>query len=479
LSVKKSPTSAAIATVQTEKPSIKEVLTNTPFMLLFSAQFTQNIGSAVSWLALQFLLFKLTESPGLMGILSIIFWLPYVLFTPFAGVFVDRYDQRKILLFSNLLSFVASFGYVIIYLFLDRLMKWEITQLVTETGTTIIMRIANPINIIWPIFLLVFVNSTAASIFFPTRNAYTRLIVKKKNLLIANSIGSTVFQVATIVGYVIAGVLAGRSYLGSFIFDASTYAFSATMIIFILMLGQKPPEVIRQKETTFRAQIKGVFDDLKVGYRTIRERPKITYLLTIFASAIFSFSAFSVLFIVILQGEMGLNETWYGILQSVMGVSGIATSLFFISLGTIKRKIRILNFALIGATVFLALFSFIRNVWGLGVILFAFGVVLATINVTAPTLIQEQVPYEKQGRVFGTQQLFQGIARLIGMGIVSVVAEYVLPMYILLVGAVFLAIIMVWGLIYSNRKGLTQEDDLLEDKRESITALTSLSGMSD
>ena len=452
-----------ITATPASKPKIGEVLTNTPFMLLFSAQFTQNIGSAVSWLALQFLLFKLTESPGLMGILSIIFWLPYVLFTPFAGVFVDRYDQRKLLLFSNLLSFVASFGYIIIYLFLNELMKWEVVTTITETGTTIITRIANPINIIWPIFILVFLNSTAASIFFPTRNAYTRLIVKKKNLLIANSIGSTVFQIATIVGYVIAGVLAGRSYLGSFIFDASTYAFSATMIVFILLLGQKPPEVVRPKEETIRAQIKGVFDDLMIGYRTIRDRPKITYLLIIFASAIFSFSAFNVLFIVILQGEMGLNETWYGILQSIMGVSGIATSLFFMSLGMIKRKIRILNFALIGATIFLGLFSFIRNTWGIAVLLFAFGVVIATINVTAPTLIQEQVPYEKQGRVFGTQQLFQGIARLIGMGIVSIIAEYVIPMYVLLAGAVLLACIMIWALFYSRKKGLTKVDDQLED----------------
>ncbi len=452
-----------ITATPASKPKIGEVLTNTPFMLLFSAQFTQNIGSAVSWLALQFLLFKLTESPGLMGILSIIFWLPYVLFTPFAGVFVDRYDQRKLLLFSNLLSFVASFGYIIIYLFLNELMKWEVVTTITETGTTIITRIANPINIIWPIFILVFLNSTAASIFFPTRNAYTRLIVKKKNLLIANSIGSTVFQIATIVGYVIAGVLAGRSYLGSFIFDASTYAFSATMIVFILLLGQKPPEVVRPKEETIRAQIKGVFDDLMIGYRTIRDRPKITYLLIIFASAIFSFSAFNVLFIVILQGEMGLNETWYGILQSIMGVSGIATSLFFMSLGMIKRKIRILNFALIGATIFLGLFSFIRNAWGIAVLLFAFGVVIATINVTAPTLIQEQVSYEKQGRVFGTQQLFQGIARLIGMGIVSIIAEYVIPMYVLLAGAVLLACIMIWALFYSRKKGLTKVDDQLED----------------
>nr|NHJ87543.1 MFS transporter [Asgard group archaeon] len=269
-------------------PQIFEVLKNGPFMLLFAAQFTQNVGAAVSWLALQFLIYDLTKSPGLMGILSIVFWLPYVLFTPFAGVLVDRYDQRKIMLFSNLLSFLSSCGFIIIYLFLDRLLIFEyLTTEITETGSTIIMYKVNPINVIWPFFLLTFFNSTAASVFFPTRNAYTRLIVKKENLLIANSIGSTVFQVATIVGYVIAGILAEINYLYSFIFDASTFAFSMTMIIFILLIGKKPPEVVRQKEHTFRAQAKGVYDDLKIGFQTIRNTKKISYMLIIFASAIF------------------------------------------------------------------------------------------------------------------------------------------------------------------------------------------------
>ncbi|MHA1211555.1 MAG: MFS transporter [Candidatus Heimdallarchaeota archaeon] len=192
-----------------ESPQIIQVLTNTPFMFLFAAQFTQNIGAAVSWLALQFLIYDLTKSPGLMGILSIIFWLPYVLFTPFAGVLVDRYDQRKIMLYSNMLSFLASVGFIFIYFFIDQLMITElISTVITETGTTIISIYNNPVNVIWPFFILTFINSSAASVFFPSRNAYTRLIVKKKNLLVANSIGATVFQVATIIGYVVAGLLA-------------------------------------------------------------------------------------------------------------------------------------------------------------------------------------------------------------------------------------------------------------------------------
>ncbi len=451
-------------TTGTESPSVLEVLRNAPFMLLFSAQFTQNIGAAVSWLALSFFIFKLTESPGLMGLLSVIFWLPYVLFTPFAGVFVDRYDQRKIMLFSNVLSMLASIGYVIIYLLRDVLTREFDTIVISEHGFPQQVHIISYIHVLWPLFVLTFLNSTAASIFFPTRNAYTRLIVKRKNLLVANSIGSTVFQVATIVGYVIAGVLAARSYLGSFIFDACTFAFSSSMIILILLIGKKPPEVIREKENTVRDQIKGVFIDLRIGYRTIRKAPKISYMLVVFASTIFAFSAFNVLFIVIVQGEMGLDETWYGVLQSVMGISGIIMSLTLMAIGRIKRKIYLLNFALIGAAAFLYLFAIIRNVWGIGILLFAFGIALASINVTAPTLIQEQVPYEKQGRVFGTQQLFQGFARIVGMGLVSIIAEYVLPKYILLVSAGFLSIVMILGMFYSRRSEIREDDYVIEDE---------------
>jgi MFS family permease len=181
-------------------------------------------------------------------------------------------------------------------------------------------------------------------------------------------------------------------------------------------------------------------------------------MLIVFAAAIFSFSTFNVLFIVILQGEMGLNETWYGILQAVMGISGIATSLILMSIGKIKRKIVMLNIALIGATAFLYSFAFTRNAIGIGVLLFTFGIIISIINVSAPTLIQEQIPYEKQGRVFGTQQLFQGIARILGMGIVSLVAELYDPKYIIIVAACILAVIMVWGVIYSTKSGIADDD---------------------
>jgi len=448
-----------------DQPSTIQVLKNTPFLVLFSAQFTQNIGAAVSWLALSFYILRLTGSPTLMGLLSITFWLPYVIFTPFAGVLVDRYDQRKIMLYSNLISMIATIGFVIVYILRNSLIIITITTELIPSGfggNVLVTHIDhNYLYLLLPFFILTFINSTAASIFFPTRNSYTRLIVRKKNLLIANSIGSTVFQIASIVGYVVAGLLAARNYLYSFIFDACTFAFSLTMILIILRIGKKPPEVIRPKEETIRAQLRGVTDDLKIGYRTIIQTPKIAYMLILFASAIFAFSTFNVLFIIKLENEMGLGETWYGILQAIMGISGVITSLILMYIGKMKRKIMVLNFLACNAILYA--FALTNNAYGIAVILFMFGICIVFINIPATTLIQEQIPFEKQGRVFGTQQLFQGIARLIGMGIVALIAERVATKWIILVASGFLSIMMIFGFIFSWKKNLMTEDTAIDD----------------
>ncbi|MBK5115071.1 MAG: MFS transporter [Candidatus Heimdallarchaeota archaeon] len=432
-----------------EKPSIVEVLKNKAFMLLFGAQFIENIGRAISGLALEFLIWDLTKSPFMMGILAIIWLLPFVLITPLAGVYTDRFDQRKIMLWSNILSALSSFGYLLVYLFRDSFMV-----LITTYG----FRQYSSRYMMVALFILCFLNSSSAAFFFPARSAYTRLIVKKKNLLIANSIGSTVFQIATIVGFVLAGVLAAISYRISFIFDASTFVVSGMLILLIFRIGKKPPDVVREKSTSVRQEFRSIYDDMKIGFRSIREHPKISYMLLIFSGLTFAFGAINVLFVVILRGEMDLSATWYGALQGVMGATGIIAAIVLMSFGKLKRKILLINLGFLGATIGMYVFAVSRNAWVIATVFATYGVLSVMINVPASTLIQERVPYEKQGRVFGFQQLAQGIAQLVGMGIVSLIAEYVLPIYVLLASSVILSVLIISGFVYSARKGLMIDD---------------------
>jgi len=445
---------------QEDKPSIRQVLTNTTFMVLFAAQFIENIGRSISGLAIELLVFDLTASPLLMGVLSIIWLLPFIIIAPLAGALADRFDQRKLMLYSNIASALASVGFVIIYLFKDPLIKHFLTLghpsvdyfLYTQPST------ANFLHVLWPLFVLCFINSASAAFFFPSRNAYTRLIVRKKNLLIANSVGASVFQVATIVGFVLAAVLAYKNYLLSFIFDATTFAVSGILIGVIFIIGRKPPEVIREKSQSLKQEMNKFKEDISTGFRTIRGYPKISYMLIIFSLLTFSFGAINVLFIVILRGEMGLSQLWYGILQALMGTSGIITAIILMKIGKIKRKILVLNITFISVTVSMYVFAIVRNIYVIAIVLFSYGVMSVCINVPSSTLIQESVSYELQGRVFGTLQLLQNLAQLIGMGIVSLIAEYVLPMWVLLGSAIILTIAISISIQYSRRKGLMGSD---------------------
>ncbi|MHA1126002.1 MAG: MFS transporter [Candidatus Heimdallarchaeota archaeon] len=451
-------TSSAVAIE--EKPSIKEVIKNKAYMILFSAQFIENIGRAISGLAIEFLVYELTKSPLLMGILAIIWLSPFVIIAPIAGVYTDRFDQRKIMFFANVASFIASAGFVVIYLLKNILTIITVTTSLQPYGfgeisvTTIH---TNYTHFLWPLFVLCFLNSASAAFFFPARSAYTRYIVKKKNLLVANSIGSTVFQVATIVGFLLAGVLAAYSYLGSFIFDASTFLISGLLIALLIKITEKPPEVVKEKKN-FRGEMKDFRDDLVIGYRTIREFPKISYMFVIFSAITFTFGAINVLFIVVLQGQMGLNQVWYGIVQAFMGASGIITAIVIMSIGKINRKILMLNIALVAASVAMFLFATVRIFWILAIVLTSFGVITVTINIPSSTLIQETIPYEKQGRVFGTQQLIQGVAQLIGMGIVSMIADFVGTNTVLLASAIICTVVITIGFIFSGTKGLLGSD---------------------
>ncbi|MHA1211605.1 MAG: MFS transporter [Candidatus Heimdallarchaeota archaeon] len=450
----------------TDKPSISEVLKNKAFMLLFSAQFIENVGRAISGLALEFLVYELTGSPLMMGILAFIWLAPFVFIAPFAGVYTDRLDQRKIMLYSNVISCLASIGFVIIYLLKEVLTVITYYETRLSNGLPITVKVINYTHVLWPLFILLFINSTAAAFFYPARNAYTRLIVKKKNLLVANSIGSTVFQIATIVGFLIAGVMAAKSYLGSFILDASSFFISGVLIIFIFKFGKKPPQVDRVKSSSIREEVKSVFKDMRIGYRTIGEYPKIRYMLVIFSALTFSFGAINVLFIIILQGEMELGQVWYGIMQAIMGATGIIMALILMAIGKLNRKILILNFAFMIVTAGMFVFAVSRDPIVIAIVLAIYGFASVLINVPSSTIIQETVPYEKQGRVFGAQQLVQGIAQLIGMAIVSSIAEYVLPMYVLLASAGILTLITIFGFIYSGIKGLMGSDYPLESAED-------------
>ena len=87
---------------------ITRALRHRNYRLFFSGQSVSLIGTWITRIATSWLVYRLTGSELLLGIVSFCGQIPTLLLTPFAGVVVDRGDRRRILLWTQVLSLVQS-----------------------------------------------------------------------------------------------------------------------------------------------------------------------------------------------------------------------------------------------------------------------------------------------------------------------------------------------------------------------------------
>ena len=408
-----------------EKPSIREVLRNKSFMLVFFGQIIENIGGMSVVIALMFLIYSTTHNPVLIGILQTVTILPGVILSPFAGVIVDRFDQRKIMFVSMLVRVLTAVGIVLVYLFRNRLITETVTYQPSGFGSLVAVTTISNIHFIWPLFVIFVLRVAIWPFFMPAKGAYTKLIIDEKNLLVANSMSTAIYQIAGVIGPLLGGLLVALNYFIGFSFAIGASILSAIFFLILVFIGRKPPENHIEKATSMKEGLSRVANDIKIGVKTIRLDTKITYLLLIITFVSFAYAGIDVLWPVILQEDMALTSTWYGGMEAVLSATGIIVSLIILKLGKINRKVIIFTIAvgLEGIGVFLM--AFVRDPWVMMfLIMTIFGLSYSAIDTAQTTLIQERVEYKKQGRVFSAVEFLRSIALLIGLTIATVLTNY-------------------------------------------------------
>lgn len=416
-----------------EKPSLREVLKNKSYALVISGQILANISDILAVTAISYIIFSTTQSATMMSLLVVMIALPNVILGPIAGVLIDRVDQRKILFISTLILLFVKIGFLTIYMLKNLLIIMDSQMFVTSTGHIIYRIIPNYIHFIWPLFILVFINNIGFSIIFLTIGTYTRHVVKRKNLLVMNSFNQTVIQIASIIGPIIAGAIADINYLYSFIGSSLVIGGGAIVCFFLTIIGKKP--ILEERERKhWKEEIQDFGKDIRIGFKTVRDDPKVTFVLIVYTLLNFTVAPFSGLYGVILQGKLGLNPTWYGAVGTVSAGIGIITSMIVIAIGKIKKKLLLINIVVFMWAILLLLFSLITNKWLM--VLFVtipIGFVNGAANIPSFTLRQERIPKEKLGRVMATVSLFTSFGFLIGIAIATIVSNMFLPSHILLV----------------------------------------------
>lgn len=375
--------------------SFRTVLSNRHFRSLWFAQLLAQIGQhAISFVQLV-LVEQLTGSAMQLGITILAFTVPGIIFSPIAGVVVDRVPKKWILVGSNAVRVLFALSYILI------LSKLE----------------GNPR--LWAIYIITFLTSTLAQFFAPAEGASIPMLVGEEHLIAANSLFTLTMAVAQILGLMVLGPIS-ISLLrveGGFVVVAVLYLVAA------LSVSRLPQDTPAPHEASELSAWRRFWGDIHESLRFIGgQRPiqsAIVQLVTIatiivilaelapgYAARVLGMSAENAVIVfapagvgmvlaIWLTGRWGhvlrrIGFTYIGLIMAGLAFAGLGwTALGYTTL--IKPILRLYPNAALSLT---------TATMGLG---FVLGLFMAGVNILAQTLVQQESPAYIRGRVLAMQ----------------------------------------------------------------------------
>lgn len=278
---------------------------NNPFIALRHKNFRYYlIGMTVSvigtWMqniAQPWLAYNLTDSPFLLSLVSALQFTPMLLFSLFAGVLIDRFPKKRILIFTQSASLVITL-FLAILVWTGQVRYWHLLVMSTALG------IVNTLDM-------------------PTRQAFVVELAGRDDLMNAIALNSSMFNLSRIIGPAIAGII--MAYLGiSACFFVNSFSFAAVLVSLFFI---KPEGVTIKQKTKAK-----ILPEIMEGLRYIRKNDILLDTLLIIAIVGTFAPNFGVLIPVFAKQILHQKETGYGLLMSCLGVGSLLGSMFIASL---------------------------------------------------------------------------------------------------------------------------------------------------
>lgn len=420
------------------------VLKNPNFLALWSGQVFSQLADKI-YLVLMIALiasrFQSTNQTisGWVSAIMIAFTVPAVLFGSLAGVFVDRWSKKAVLVSTNLLR-----GAIVLAL---PILLW-----LAESSNPIL---GLPLGF-WVLLVSTFLVSTLTQFFAPAEQSAIPLIVKRRHLLPANSLYTTTMMASVIIGFAVGEPLlsladswlqhvTGNFHFGKEFVVGGSYAI-AGLLLLPLKTGEKsePP----QQEPPH------VWQDIREGLFYLRNHRRVRNALLQLVILFSVFAALAVLAVRLAEILPYLKASQFGFLLAAAGV-GMAAGAGIIGycgqrLGS-NTKLSLIGS--IGMAFSLAVLSLFTHQLGITIILITLlGGFAAMVGVPMQTTIQAQTPEAMRGKVFGLQNNAINIALSLPLALAGV-AESFLGLKVVFLGLA--AIVLAGGLStwYISRTG--------------------------
>src|SRR5215217_3892562 len=352
----------------TRRGGMFRALSHHNFRLFLTGAFLSNVGTWMQAVAQGWLVLLLTNSPFWLGLDAFMATAPGFVLTLVGGVFADRIDRRRLLLYTQVVAGIAALGLALL------------------VATAVVNR--------WMVLGFSFVTGCCMALASPSYLAMTYDLVGREDLTNAIAMNSTQFQLSRVVGPALAGV-AFRLFGLAGCFFANGLSFIAVVAALWMVRPEHhsnaPAHSVKDRRALWR--------DLIDGFRYVRNRPRVSSLLLLAAvNSLFGAPYFSMVPIYA-RDIFHLGETGLALMMGTAGGGAFMGALLVAYLGDFKRKgwfvlggaivfgLCITGFALSSQLTLSLLFLF-----GLG---FAVVVSIAIIN----TLLQKLVTDQMRGRV--------------------------------------------------------------------------------
>ncbi len=369
---------------------------------------------------------------GWVSALMMAFTIPAVLFGSIAGVFVDRWPKKAVLVATNIWRGILVLAIpMLLWLTHD----WQPIGVI-PVGFAIILGVT-------------FLVSTLTQFFSPAEQAAIPLVVEEQHLLSANSLYTTTMMASVIVGFAIGEPLlaiadaiwlklGGGGELGKELLVGGSYAI-AGLILFLLATKEKS----HAPETEFPH----VFSDLRDGFSYLKANYRVRNALLQLIILFSVFAALTVLAVRMAEIIPNLKASQFGFLLASGGV-GIAIGATL--LGQFGQRFSYPQLSLCGcvgmAASLIGLSIFTTQLWIVLLLVALLGVFGALVGIPMQTAIQTETPAEMRGKVFGLQNNVINIALSLPLALAGVAETFVglHAVFLGLAAIVFSGAILTW-----------------------------------
>lgn len=351
-------------------------LTHKNFRYFWLGQCASLIGTWMQSIGQSWLVLSITNSPLLLGILSAMQFIPVTVFSLFAGVIIDRFPKKKVLIFTQATSMILAF--ILAVLVFSNTVKYDY------------------------ILILAFLLGCVNSIDMPTRQAFTVEIAGRDDLMNAIALNSATFNLARILGPSIGAIV--MAYFGAgycFLFNGISY-----LAVLYGLYNIKVESYVRKIRKD-----SNIIKEIKDGLTYVKNSPVLfETTLMVFIIGVFAFN-YNVLVPSFTKLVLNQGEKSYGILMSFLGV-GALVGAFTVSMKSKKgpkRKVILISSVFI--SLMLILNGLNTNFIITAVLLAITGVCNIFFSTTSNSTLQLNSKDEYRGRVMSIYSLvFAGSA---------------------------------------------------------------------